>query len=253
MACVWRHAHPHTRQGAPARPSGRRSSTGGSARAAPDLVGDLAAEEVRVLLAQRVEVQRDLCVHAAAQVVVHRPGALRAARRRAQRKSSSPLHAGPGRCSSLVHQSRPLLPSVALDADCPQHPGKPRTRHERSARRCRRCSTALTQCLHLSQALALAHRRQIWAPAHARSVHSARALARTQHAGCGGRTVSSALWPLRGSAPLPLPRSRALPPPLDDSACVAVICSRDQQRLSGLRWRRGGRAKRCVHHAAGRA
>ncbi len=111
---VCHHADPHARHGALARPGRRGRGVGPGPRAAPDLVRDLAAEEVRVLLAQRVEVERDLGIHAAADVVVQRPGALRAPRARARRNTS--LLAPPLRQSSPrllfatpPHQDTPRL------------------------------------------------------------------------------------------------------------------------------------------------
>jgi len=162
---VCHHADPHARHGALARPGRRGRGVGPGPRAAPDLVRDLAAEEVRVLLAQRVEVERDLGIHAAADVVVQRPGALRAprARARATPLSSLPPYASPARASSLLHhhtrtprgsslshrfhlfhRCKPRLLFVTANGNCRQHPGAPQVHHRSSAGRRRHCSTAST-------------------------------------------------------------------------------------------------------------
>ncbi len=271
---VCHHADTHARHGALARPGGRGRRRGRGPGAAPDLIRDLAAEKVRVLLAQRVEVQRDLGIHAAADVVVHRPGALRAPRVRARRNTSllepplrqsgprllfaTPPHQGTPRLLLITPlHSVPPVQTAALLCDgeriCRQHPGAPQVHHRSSAGRRRHCSTAST--VPATQARRWLS-RAVTRHGHLLVLAAAQRprLARAQHVRCGGRTVSSALWPLRGSASPALPRSRALPFPLDDSACVAAICSQEQQRLSSLRWRRYERTKlmrtSCRRHLA---
>ncbi len=248
---VCHHADTHARHGALARPGGRGRRRGRGPGAAPDLIRDLAAEKVRVLLAQRVEVQRDLGIHAAADVVVHRPGALRAPRVRARRNTSllepplrqsgprllfaTPPHQGTPRLLLITPlHSVPPVQTAALLCDgeriCRQHPGAPQVHHRSSAGRRRHCSTAST--VPATQARRWLS-RAVTRHGHLLVLAAAQRprLARAQHVRCGGRTVSSALWPLRGSASPALPRSRALPFPLDDSACVAAICSQEQQRF----------------------